>query len=187
MDNREIYAPMTSSEMEKQMMAIVDSWKTFFAGIKESTEGKIAFENSRYFVNSKALNELVKRVHQRKDYFTRYHSGLNMSEFKEIGLNMFWLSKLKPFSVEGEKNIDAHTFDLNEDFAVYHMLNCLEAMAKRLNLKYDEKRVSQSLYYEMSYCLSFRDMSKEAMGILVELVARVVIPDYYLKDEELGQ
>ena len=169
------------------MMEILSSWKTFFSGIQQQTQGTDKFIGSHYTVNSKALQELVIRVHQRKDYFTRYHSELKMSEFKEIGLNMFWLSKLKPFSVVSSENNDARTFDINEDFALFHMCCALQAMAKKLNISFDKKRLPSSLYFEMSYCMSFRDMSKEAMGMLVELVARVVMPDIYLIDIEKEQ
>lgn len=184
MANREIFIPMTSDEIKQQMKEILSSWESFFSGVLQQTQGMDKFIGSHYTVNSKALQELVNRVHQRKDYFTRYHSELKMSEFKEIGLNMFWLSKLKPFSVVGSENIDAQTFDINEDFALYHMCCALQAMAQKLNISFDKERLPSSLYFEMSYCMSFRDMSKEAMGMLVELVARVVMPDIYLIEKE---
>ena len=183
MANRETFSPMTSDELEQQMTHIMDSWETYYAGILKQVQGRDGFKESRYIVNSKALQELVVRVNQRKDYFVRYHSGLQMSEFKEIGLNMFWLSKLKPFSIVGSENIDVYTFDINEDFALYHMCCALQAMATELGIGFDKERLPQSLYYEMSYCMSFRDMSKEAMGMLVELVARVVMPDIYLVEK----
>lgn len=175
---------MSSSELEHQMDAVKESWKRFFAGVKKQTKDKQEFENIEYTVNTAALRELVERVDQRKDYFARYHSGMKMSEFKEIGLNMFWLAKLKPFSIKGAENTDAYTFDINEDFAMYHMLSALQTMAKDLNTPFIEEKISSALYYEISYCLSFRDMSKEAIGLLVELVARIVIPDFDQKEKE---
>ena len=184
MANRETFSPMTSDELEQQMTHIMDSWETYYAGILKQVQGRDGFKESRYIVNSKALQELVVRVNQRKDYFVRYHSGLQMSEFKEIGLNMFWLSKLKPFSIVGSENIDVYTFDINEDFALYHMCCALQAMATELGIGFDKERLPQSLYYEMSYCMSFRDMSKEAMWKLFELLARVVMHDIYLLEKK---
>lgn len=188
MTNTDSYTSMPSDELAAQMKKITDSWELYFAGMLEKMEAEKVpgLDNIHVTKNSKALRELVVRVDQRKDYFTRYHSGLHMSEFKEIGLNMFWLTKLKPFSVEAlEENIDKFTYDVNEDFALHHMFSALENMAADLRTPFDMERLPQSLYYEMSYCMSFRDMSKEALGMLVELVARIVMPDYYLVERML--
>lgn len=183
--NHNGYIPINSEDLEKQMVAIEECWKTYFAKISEECKKDEDIGEIKYSVNSVALREIVERVYQRKDYFVRYHSCLVMSEFKEIGLNMFWISKFKPFHISGKLNIDRLAFDINDDFALFHMFTALKALADRLGCNYDAKKLPFSLYYEMSYCLTFRDLSKESLGLLVELVARIMIPDLPTEDSVL--
>ena len=60
---------------------------------------------------------------------------------------------------------------------MYYMLVALKNLADELKLTYDSEKLSGSLYDEILYSMSFRDISKEALGIMVELVANIVIPD----------
>ena len=60
-----------------------------------------------YVVNLFLIREIFERVHQREDYFERYHKKLKMSNFKEIGLIAYWITKLKPFHL---KDIDVDGF-----------------------------------------------------------------------------
>lgn len=171
------YIHITSQESEERMMAIRDCWCQFFSKLVElykKETGSDAVE-VKYEVNTEALHEIVDRVYQREDYFKRYHSGMKMSEYKEIGLNMFWLIKFRPFNIDGKGFEEKFCFDINEEFALYYMFIALEKLAKIQKRKYDSERISRSLYDELLYSLSFRDISKEAMGIIVELVANIVI------------
>lgn len=176
--NNDSYIPISSDDLEKRMEDILNCWKIYFENIsKKYQEIEQLKAPIEYSVNSVALRELVERVYQRRDYFARYHSGLVMSEFKEIGLNMFWISKFKPFHVTNLENIDKFAFEVNDDFAMFHMFTALKELADSLGLAYDSAKIPRTLYYEMSYCLAFRDVSKEALGMIVELIARIVIPD----------
>ncbi len=171
MGNNE-YVPISSDILEERMKNILDCWEVYFQKIL-----KQCGEDVEYTVNSVALRELVERVYQRKDYFLRYHSDLKMSEYKEIGLNVFWISKFKPFQIKADHNIDKLAFETNDDFAMFHMFTALEKLAKTLKLDFNTERIPRSLYCELAYCLNFRDMSKEALGMIVELIARIAIPN----------
>jgi len=173
MGNNE-YVPISSDVLEKRMKEIVDCWEIYFQNILKQCRDKAELE---YTVNTVALRELVERVYQRKDYFLRYHSNLKMSEYKEIGLNVFWISKFKPFQIKGNCNIDKLAFETNDDFAMFHMFTALEKLAKSQNLDFNADKIPRSLYCELAYCLNFRDMSKEALGMIVELIARIAIPN----------
>lgn len=171
------YVHITSQEAKKRMMAIRDCWVQFFNKMVELYKNETGDEgiDVKYIINTEALHEMVDRVYQRDDYFRRYHSGMKMSEYKEIGLNMFWITKFHPFSVIGEGLDERFSFDINEEFALYYMFVALEHLAEIQHKNYDSDRISRSLYNELLYSLSFRDMSKEAMGVIVELVANSVI------------
>lgn len=173
------YVHITSQELEERMLAIRDCWGNFFSKMVELYKEETAEESVdyRYEVNTEALHEIVDRVYQRDDYFKRYHSGMKMSEYKEIGLNMFWLIKFRPFNVDGKGFNEKFCFDINQEFALHYMFSALEKLAKFQKKKYDSSRISRSLYDELLYSLSFRDISKEAMGIIVELVAKIIIYD----------
>lgn len=172
------YVPINSQELEKRMTAIEDCWKDFFAELvkyyNEKEESTVAVA---YDVNVLALREIVERVYQREDYFVRYHSGMRMSEFKEIGLYVFWMIKFKPFNINGKEYTDKFAFDINEEFALYYVFFSLKSLADELRIQYNSDSISQKLYDEMLYSLSFRDISKEAFGIIVELIARIVMPN----------
>lgn len=171
------YIHITSQELEERMMAIRNCWLQFFSKMVElyKEETKAEDVEVQYEVNTEALHEMVDRVYQREDYFRRYHSGMKMSEYKEIGLNMFWLAKFKPFNVDGKGFNEKFSFDINQEFIMYYMFVALEKLAKIQKKRYDSERISRALYDELIYSLSFRDISKEAMGIIVELVANIVI------------
>lgn len=176
MGNNE-YVPISSEVLEERMNDILDCWKVYFQKVLRQyneVEPNLSIE---YTVNSVALRELVERVYQRKDYFLRYHSDLKMSEFKEIGLNVFWISKFKPFQIKANHNIDKLAFETNDDFAMFHMFTALGELAKRLKLDINMEKIPRSLYCELAYCLNFRDISKEALGMIVELIARIAIPN----------
>lgn len=195
MSNREVeyvdYMQPSSDEMSRELDEILKCWKDFIERAKNAydEEGKKTVK-WRYDVDDFALKEMVTRVHQRKDYFYRYHSHMLMSEYKEIGLNMFWLTKFHPFRLLGHDYDEMDTFGINEEFAMFYMLSSLKAFSFRLQekfskdieqgafkLEYNSDLLTGNLYDEICYTLSYRDVSKEVLGVLVELVANIVIPD----------
>lgn len=175
--NDDKYTPITSQELEKRMLTIRDCWMQFFSKMVElyKQETGDASVEVKYEMNTEALHEMVERVYQRDDYFKRYHSGMKMSEYKEIGLNMFWLAKFRPFNVDGKGFKEKFAFDINQEFIMHYMFISLEQLAKIQKRKYDSTKIARPLYDELAYSISFRDISKEAMGIIVELVANIVI------------
>lgn len=192
------YRPLGSDALQKGTNDILNCWEDFISRAKtEYNKSSIKFVKWGYAVDNLALKEIVERVHQRKDYFFRYHFNMQMSEFKEIGLNMFWLTKFHPFRILDE-NIEAQdAFGINEEFAMFYMLSSLKNFALELqevnradiekgeyDLQYNPDLLTGNLYDEILYSLSFRDISKEAFGIIVELVAHIVIPDLKLLSED---
>lgn len=190
-DEFDNYIQPSSDELSKEFDNILKCWKDFIDRAKGvySNDGKESVK-WKYDVDDFALKEMVVRVHQRKDYFYRYHSHMSMSEYKEIGLNMFWLTKFHPFRLLGHDYDEMDAFGINEQFAMFYMLSSLRAFSSRLRKKYSEgieqgkykleynsDLLPGDLYDEICYTLTFRDVSKEVLGVLVELVANIVIPD----------
>lgn len=130
--NKNSYTPINSEQLEKEMVAIEVCWKTFLKKITNYYHDNNQDFKVNYTVNTLALREIVERVYQRKDYFFRYHSGMCMSEYKEIGLNMFWISKFKPFCIFGEGYEEELAFNINDDFALFYMLTALKNLAKKI-------------------------------------------------------
>ncbi|MBE6678815.1 MAG: hypothetical protein E7597_08490 [Ruminococcaceae bacterium] len=184
MANANVYVPINSDDLAKRMVKIEDCWKDFLGKMLKYYSNESKDIELDYSVNVLALREVVERVYQRKDYFKRYHSGMRMSEYKEIGLTMFWISKFKPFNITGHGYDDKIAFNINDDFAMYYMLLALKNLAEELKLEYNSDKLTGRLYDEMLYSLSFRDISKEALGILVELVANIVILNLPGESEE---
>ena len=124
-----------------------------------------------YYVNVFTLREIFERTHQREDYFERYHNKLQMSNFKEIGLIAFWISKLKPFHLKEGYFDDFFDSKINEEFALYFMFNAIVRYVKEQGYGYSLKYINSELYNELLYTIQYRDLSKEAFGCIVELIS----------------
>lgn len=126
------------------------------------------------FVNENSLLSIIVKVEQRRKYFKSFHK-IDMSEYKEAALNAFWYIKLSPLSV-GSRELSKQqpkTFDsLNEKMALYIILTTFRAMLEKAKIstkKLDE--IPSKYINELIYSLTYRDISKEAMILLVESIA----------------
>lgn len=181
------YAGLTSDKVQEKIELLLKLWdefleKTITTYIEEcqklgqscdslkGTEGKDV-----YYFNAIALEEIFERTHQREDYFIRYHNKLQMSNFKEIGLIAFWISKLKPFRLKAEYFDDNLDFSINEEFALFYVFNAVAQYAKKQGKQYSLARINHELYNELLYSMHYRDISKEAYGSIVELIAIATI------------
>ena len=138
------------------------------------------FDTESVSVNRTLILTIISKVDQRYDYF-RYFHDIDISELKEIALNAFWIIKLKPLSITKhdiqddntkEENIDDNKYDLiNEKLAIYYILRGVRSYIK-LKKDADAERLLDSLpkeyFDELLYTFTFRDISKEAMILLVE-------------------
>lgn len=118
--------------------------------------------------------QIITKVDQRKKYFDFFHH-LNISDFKELALYCFWIIKLKPlFLVKPNANEDDKlAFDsINEKLALYKIINKFKSLART-----DEHRkkidnfFSNEYMYELIYSFTYRDISKEALILLIETMA----------------
>lgn len=176
------YHSLNSDEMKTKIDLILALWNEFInntipAYVSECNELGQSCRNLEgcdvkevYYVNVISLREIFERTHQREDYFERYHD-LRMSNFKEIGLIAFWITKLKPFHLKEGYFDDFFDFKVNEEFALYFIFNAVARYANEQKFNYSLKYINSDLYNELLYTMQYRDLSKEAYGCLVELIS----------------
>lgn len=174
------YIKLNCEDIQKKVSKIINLWETFLENVKTPyldtfqnkttvivTERKI---EDLYETNMFALREIFERTHQREDYFDRYHEKLKMSDFKEIGLIAFWISKFKPFHLSSSIFNEAFSLRINEEFALFFIFNAIANYASEQNQEVDLTKINAELYNELLYTMQYRDLSKEAFGCIVELI-----------------
>lgn len=147
--------------------------------------GKNNIDSEKLYVDEKTVLSVISKVDQRKKYFEYFHR-LKMSEYKEAALICFWYMKLKPICVNSKiQNIrECGAFEaINEKLAVYYIIKTLKSMLK-LNNKGVGLIDSLSPKYlqELIYSFAYRDISKEALILLIESMAVFLGLDPYEKN-----
>lgn len=132
------------------------------------------YDQDKLFVNENVVLSIITKVHQRQKYFIYFH-GLDMSEYKEAALIAFWYIKLQPITIRAQEFSDQlpKEYDsINEKLAVYYMLRTLRLMLIKNKMK-ENKLDSLSTKYlnELIYTFTYRDISKEALILLMETMA----------------
>lgn len=140
-------------------------------------------------IDESALYSLITKVEQRRQYFKYFH-GLNMSEYKEIGLVSFWYIKYHPIyideTIQKAKAIPNASIEfINEKIAVYYILVTLRKMATVCNIKKDALDVITDKYVkDLIYSFSHRDISKESMILIIETMAVFLGLNPYKDDDK---
>lgn len=158
------YQELNEKELIQRYNEIIDEWQKFLA--QNDPTLKL---NKDYFVHRKNLFEIIRRCDKRNLYFYIFHELEDLSEFKNVALEAFWIINLKPFMVIKE---DANIYNCpNELFALFLILSVIEG-AFRENKPEEEfkpllpKRV-EDIIYDFKYC----SISREAMIAFVETLA----------------
>lgn len=128
------------------------------------------------------LSSIVIRIDQRKHYYKYFHSQYldgdidlrNISQIKEIALLCYWLVKYKPFTISNPDKARCYYADwgcgVNEVFAAYIFITFAYKHAKGHISKSYYK--SEPFKEELIYSFAERDISKEAMILLLAAVVR---------------
>ncbi|MBD5452858.1 MAG: hypothetical protein HDR30_00830 [Lachnospiraceae bacterium] len=140
------------------------------------------YDNNNIYINEKAVMAIIAKVDQRRKYFEFFH-GLNMSECKEVALICFWYIKLQPICAV-EKSVLEHDIkwmdSINEKLAVYYIIVSLQAMLESRGLSIQKLEELPTKYIkELVYSFTYRDISKEALILLVESIALFLGLDPY--------
>lgn len=125
-------------------------------------------------IDEQAICAIINKVNQRKQYFIYFHA-LDMSDLKEVALYCFWYIKLHPISINYSKVSDTKIDMLNtinEKFAVFFLISELRALLKSKQLSEKPlEYLSADYIKELVYTFTYRDISKEALIMLVETMA----------------
>jgi hypothetical protein len=107
--------------------------------------------------------EIIERIWKRKIYFQVFHNVNGLNELKESSLYCFWILKLQPFAWMNDKP----NYELNALIALWLFTNGLKFYAAKVRKKVNlSKNIIENLYYSFR----FRDLSKEAIMDLAEIM-----------------
>ena len=156
------YKFLTSDERQEQIDKLMKVWNDFVS------LNDPELSSADVFINKRSLVEVVERVSKRKYYFEVFHKLPHISEFKETALYVFWVTKLKPFTVTNENS--KLCASVNELFAVHMVLSTFEKVKN--DLKIDSfSYPTEALISDFVYGLKYQDLTKEALVIYVEALA----------------
>lgn len=160
------YNPLKDDELQKLWMKHKNVIEAFI------TENNYNYDN--IYINEKSVMAIIAKVDQRRKYFKYFH-GLDMSEYKEVALICFWYIKLHPIcSISKDVMQDdiAEFNSINEKLAVYYLLVTLKAILKSEHKSVEVVDSLPAEYIkELTYSFTYRDLSKEALILLVESIA----------------
>ncbi len=147
---------------------LTKAWEKHQKIIKEFIKDYFEEGKGRIKINKKIVLEIINKVDQRKKYFKYFHD-IDMSDFKEVALISFWYIKLKPIFVESD---DAVYDTINEKLAFYFIIHTLTSLLRKNELPLDKVENLNKVYVkEVIYSFVYRDISKEALILLVESIA----------------
>ena len=156
------YILLTDEERQVQINKLLSTWSDFVA------INDISLTEEDVFINQRMLFEVVERVSKRKYYFEVFHSLGHISEFKEVALSVFWINKLKPFTVTKENS--PLCASVNELFSVHMIMSVFEKVRKEKNVS-AFSYPSQAVLRDFVYALKYQDMTKESLIIYIEVLA----------------
>lgn len=156
------YVMLNAVERQKQVTKLLKVWSDFIA-LNEPT-----LLEKDVFINKRSLVEVVERVSKRKYYFEVFHSLSHISEFKETALFVFWIVKLKPFTITNEKS--KLCASPNELFAFHMVISAFEKVRNETspaNFSYPTTAMMRDFVYGLKY----QDLTKESLILYIEALA----------------
>lgn len=168
------YEEITDTERQEQLDTLLDFINDFI------TDNN--YDIKCIYGNESTIYQVLNKVHQRKQYFKIFHN-IDMSDLKELALNCFWIVKLKPICIDKNlgENVKIELRSINEKFAIYYIIKVMRTLINKFFDSVEEQKEAQNklseffdeLYiYELTYCLFYRDVSKEAFIMLIETIAK---------------
>lgn len=156
------YKILTVAERQAQVDKLVDVWKDFVSVNDPS------LDEADFFVNKRVLTEVVERVSKRKYYFEVFHGLPHISEYKETALYVFWITKLKPFTVIKEDS--PLCVSVNELYAFHIVLSMFEKIKDDRKIR-DFSYPDPLMLRDFVYGLKYQDLTKESLIMYIEALA----------------
>ncbi len=158
------YQARSLEKVKEDFAKYVNSIKDFLS------QNQCDMEQDGIYWDENVIFSISSKVDQRRDYFKYFHQ-LDMSEYKETALIAFWVIKLQPLQMRHGEDHKALS-SINEKLALYFILSILRGILQR---KGEPTTVLDSLplpyVKELVYSFRYRDLSKEALILLVESLA----------------
>jgi hypothetical protein len=171
--------------IEESMKSITQIWEKFITKVYPTYKNDTLYPTKEivdeielqrlYSVNLDILKDIVIRVNKRDAYFRYFHNNMRMSEYTETALYAFWIVSLKPFSLSQEYFDPCFTGRINEEFSLYYIFTLLCNIANHEAKNAYVSKLGEDMYREIVYSLQYRDISKEALMLIVELLAKIVV------------
>jgi len=128
--------------------------------------GSQSIPRDKLGLSDSCMLKIIDLVERRRVYFHVYH-GIEMSEWNEVALYCFWIAKLHPFFEIPKSNMVAREAnEINSIIAV----RMLYSMANRIRLELGKERMKLSNRGNMVHALRYRDISKEGIMAILEVM-----------------
>lgn len=154
------YEPMTDTELLSLLALLEEQFRRFvaYSGYPDDL---------KYSISRRDLVDAVMRVDKREAYFYYFHNKMEINERKKMALYVYWILKFKPFKVTDNRYVDKKREScVNEAFAVYMICSILFD-ADKLS---DTSSKKETFYKKLMYAFRFRNISIDAMLLLVESI-----------------
>jgi hypothetical protein len=114
-----------------------------------------------YRISGLDMIDMIVRIDKRKAYYRFFH-GMDINELKVAGLYVYWILKLRPFSITDCRYAGKQECcDVNEVFALYIIITVLLGLERII-------QGGEPYFKELRYSFRFRHFSIDAMVVLVE-------------------
>lgn len=140
---------------------IETEWRSFLSSNQYIREN--------YHIDEEVLFVIGVKVEQRKEYYKIFHKS-KLTVFQEIALICFWILKFHPITIIDFSPDDNNDELINEKFTLYFIVSFFRKLVPN-----DTNKISNVFFEEymkeLIYSFRYRDISKEAMVLLVETIA----------------
>lgn len=125
-------------------------------------------EDVQYYVSRRAMIDMVVPTDKRKAYYYYFHN-MRINECKVAALYAYWILKYRPITLTDVRYESSRAaLCINEAFAIY----VIYATLRRVH-GYKQSYTGPNSYYEkLMYSFRFRNLSIDAMILLVESIGK---------------
>ena len=162
-----VYKVLDENDLKAKIEALT---KIFDDYIKDFAKKHSSIFQKSIMLNETLLRQVLIRVDQRKEYFHIFHELGYCTSIKEAALLAYWISKLKPFSVNNnhEGLIDRYKDTrINDGFAIHLILSAIKS--DFADNGYGKKLIISDAYIgQLDYAFKHWELSKEALMLVAE-------------------
>ncbi len=165
LDENGYYKDKNKSDLSLIFKNVLDSWNAFLYA-----QGEDLIIRQDYYIHSRNLYEVIKRLDKRKTYYYVFHRISSICEYKSVAILCYWINTLKPFMVVNESS-KIYSCP-NEMFSLYLIISTIATVYKDRfpdrEFKLPDPKTVQDYVYNFKYC----DLSREATIFFVETLAK---------------